>query len=93
MFKHVQTSVHRRSSLKFLYLRYYYRLHRIKLTKVIENRRGIDEQTQSNTYSLTFFDKFTVSSILQHRFHRHRMKLMEAEEGSVERTEENVVAS
>lgn len=82
VFKHVQTSVHRRSSSKFLYLRYYYYLRRMKLVEMIENRIRIDEQTQSNTYSLTFFDKFTVPSILRHRFHRHRMKLMEAEEGN-----------
>lgn len=83
----------RASTSKFLYLRYYYYLRRMKLVEMIENRIRIDEQTQSNTYSLTFFDKFTVPSILRHRFHRHRMKLMEAEEGSVETTEENVVAS
>lgn len=64
---------------------------------MIENRRGIDEQTQSNSYySLTFFDKFAAPSILSTSIvfiviERNSWK--PKKEGSVETTEGNVVAS
>lgn len=63
---------------------------------MIENRRGIDEQTQSNSYySLTFFDKFAASilstSIVFIVIERNSWK--PKKEGSVETTEGNVVAS
>lgn len=66
-------------------------------TWMIENRRGIDEQTQSNSYySLTFFDKFAAPSILSTSIvfiviERNSWK--PKKEGSVETTEGNVVAS
>lgn len=101
VFKHVQTSV--QASLTFfvkilisaitLLLPSSNETH----TWMIENRRGIDEQTQSNSYySLTFFDKFAAPSILSTSIvfiviERNSWK--PKKEGSVETTEGNVVAS
>lgn len=100
VFKHVQTSV--QASTFFVKIL----ISAITLllpssnethTWMIENRRGIDEQTQSNSYySLTFFDKFAAPSILSTSIvfiviERNSWK--PKKEGSVETTEGNVVAS
>ena len=99
VFKHVQTSV--QASTFFVKIL----ISAITLllpssnethTWMIENRRGIDEQTQSNSYySLTFFDKFAASilstSIVFIVIERNSWK--PKKEGSVETTEGNVVAS
>lgn len=100
VFKHVQTSV--QASTFFVKIL----ISAITLllpssnethTWMIENRRGIDEQTQSNSYySLTFFDKFAAPSILSTSIVFiviERSSWKPKKEGSVETTEGNVVAS